>query len=165
MNRRLAIDGEAQSFDAYIRRLPAEKLAEAKAMTRSALVKRVVELEVKQANLLRTLQLIDRNVKVLDNGMKDVYAISEEVFDELASDHKERSKGGKIRHKGTAKIKEEAYKIWKDWQAGKCRDIGHSQAAFGRYIEDKYKDGETTITARQVETKWCPKWRKMQSAT
>lgn len=161
MNKNLATGGGVQGQDSrskYIRRLRAKSLVEAKAMTRSALEERVAELEVKLAHLLETME----------NQERTKWAVSvhnDVLIKRFDSDKEGRQKGGKKAHEGTAKIKEDSYKVWLDWQAGKRPEIGDSQAAFGRFIERIYEDAKTTITARQVSTVWCPKWRKLRSAS
>jgi hypothetical protein len=150
--------GSGNPWAEYLVNLRAAKEVEASTLSRNELESEFVELSIIMAQLLSEANKVHDSWTYLGREYDD---FAERMFRR----NKGVSKGGDKAHEGTAKIKKEAHKIWLEWQAGKHPEIGTSQAAFGRHIEGIYKGAKTTISARTVETAWCPEWRKLQSAS
>lgn len=129
---------------------------------REELAQRYAWLLLLACKLNETARLLRKTSSLKDSRaqwMEQFLDQSEPLVEEALKTRNDRKRGAAARLSNDPKqaAKKEAFKAWKDWQAG--RVIHKSQASFARFIVDTFP---TLENPKSVE-RWAKEWREAKA--
>jgi len=109
------------------------------------------------ANFLHSMYHRDKAFDAAQAGDKEIIEIQEAMLQlqphMFAGDRARKAAMARVRNSPQAAAKNEAFKLWQDWQSGKT--LHKSGAAFHRFVIEKLP----AITSPKSVERWCRDWR------